>query len=355
MRPTVLSLLLLCAACAYDPLGIGVADGPDASTGADAGAGDAGVDEPVPAESVEPGCPADEGWCERTPHFSIAGRLQPPSYLNAMASNATGVWAAGQDFQILRWTGETWVQEHRSTGEVKAMWIDASGFGLAVGSVPGTVRKRQVMLRRPGGRWSSITLPVDVAEGDLTGVWGVAGDGGVTFRATTGEDVLLEGDETGEVKSLVLPGAAGAIRALENGKLDALLGGSGIWLIGADGEIEAESTTIRARSFFVSDGAIGAEGDGKVWRRTSGGLWVGDVAPTKAPVIACGGEGDPLMLTGGASIVRRDALVWRDETVAAPSQTSLSACLSLPDGSGWAVGYVIATGLPGVVLRQEAP
>src|SRR5690606_22219960 len=118
--------------------------------------------------------------------------------------------------------------------------------------------------------------------------------------------------------------------------------------------IEPESK-VAVRSFFSSGRDIGAEGDGHVWLRGAGGVWTEELGPSKTPIIACGGAGETLMLTGGTGIARRRALGWREETVTAPEQTSLSACRSLDDGSGWAVGYVVATGLPGIVLRHEAP
>lgn len=360
MRPTALCLLLLCVACAYDPLGIDVDDQPDAAGRADAGLDttDAGEEGPVVASRVEPGCPADEGWCERTPHFTREGddEPRPPGFLTAVTASGDGVWAGGQHFQLLRWTGETWVQEHLSAGEVNALWVDASGFGWAVGSVPGVVRKRKIMLRHPDGDWTPLELPTALAEGDLTGVWGVVGEDGVRFRATTGLNVLLEGDETGAIDTVALPEAGRAILPLEEGSLDALVGGpKGVWRIDAEGAIESESSTVEVHSFFVSEGGIGAEGGGHVWQRGALGLWTQDVAPSRPPLVACGGTGERLMLTGGEGIARREALSWREETVTAPAQTSLSACLSLPDGSGWAVGYVVTGGLPGLVLRLEAP
>lgn len=365
MRLAVFLTFLTLAACAYDPLGIEPVVETDAETEPDGG-DDVDL---AKAASVEPGCAPADGWCNRTPAFREALDAQPqwPGYLSAIsAPSSTGVWVAGQDFQILRWDGGTWVQEHKSYGEVKSLWVDAAGHGIAVGSDLGNPRKRRVLLRSPTGDWQPHGLPDELLEGELIDVWARVTDESARFWATTGTEVLIESDPEGAVRGSQIPGRIDAVAGTvgANDEVILYLGGpDGIGMRLPTGEMHVESVTAQAKSFFVDSDAMMAVGGREVWLRNKDPElgWFKSTPAGVRPLAACRSvaSGSPMRVTvGPAGIYQRVGDEWVVETVNAPDHAVVTACASLPDGSGWAVGYV-APGAPGkvagFVLERKAP
>lgn len=366
-----LMLLALGAACAYDPLGIESAR--EADAGSETDASDSG-DEPevdlTIAASVEPGCASGTSWCNRTPMFRSDFDATPewPGYLNAVsATSSASVWVAGHDFQILRWSGETWIQEHKSFGEVRALWMDSSGRGIAVGSDLGSPRKRRVLARSQDGIWTPLALPVRLEEGELLDVWALATDeGDVRFWAATGGELLIESNLEGVIFGSDLPVRVDAVVGVEDGdgNVELYLGGQdGIGRRDASGDVQMESFTAKAKNFFLDSDAVVAVGGREIWSRdpepTPG--WLKTTPARVHPLAACRGAisgAVPRVAASGATIYQTLEGSWVEEKVRAPDDAVITACATLPDGSGWAVGYVIAsdgTGrLPGFVLEQKA-
>lgn len=372
--------LLMClvvgtvAACAYDPLGVEPAVETDAGNEPDGGDSDDGGDvtevDLTMAASVQPGCASADGWCERTPMFraDVDAPSEWPGYLNAVAATSpTDVWVAGQNFQILRWTGETWVREHESFGEAKALWVDSAGNGIAVGSDLGSPRKRRVLVRSPEGTWTPLGVPDELQEGELLDVWALVTREGARFWATTGTPLLMESDHGGNILGVELAGRADAIVGVadESGEVELFLGGrDGIGRRDTANELHPESVSAKAQSFFWDSDVVVAVGSREIWSRDLDPepVWVKTTPVGLQPLAACRSAvagGVARVAAAGATVHRNTGGSWVMETVTAPDDAVITACATLPLGGGWAVGYVPAsdaTGRPtGFVLEQKVP
>ena len=247
------------------------------------------------------------------------------------ASDATNLWAVGDNGTILRGDGTNWTaQTSGTTQHLRAVWGTTSASVWAVGD-------NGVILFFNGTSWAAQSSGTTSA---LRGVWGsngtnifACGDGGIILRSTNGTSWAA-----------TTSGTTNQLRAVRGA--DA----SNVYAVGASGTVlkwsgsswaaQTSGVTTQLNAVFAANSTnIWAVGSGGVVRKGNGTTWASQTSANGADLNGVWAASTTSLLASGSSsaqMVSTNGTAWSNVNLSALG--SFNGVFGTSATIGWAVG-----------------